>query len=40
MKNITIEFTPFLGIGVGVGSRLDSKVLVILIPFISLEITI
>ena len=40
MKNIKIEFTPFLGIGIGVGSRLDNKVLVILIPFISLEITI
>tara|TARA_R110002167_G_scaffold108913_2_gene277934 strand:- start:349 stop:471 length:123 start_codon:yes stop_codon:yes gene_type:complete len=40
MNRIKIEFTPFLGIGIGVGSRLDSKVLVILIPFISLEITI
>jgi len=38
MKNITIEFTPFLGIGIGVGSRLDSKIIVILIPFISIEI--
>jgi len=40
MNRINIEFTPFLGIGIGVGSRLHNKVLVILIPFISLEITI
>jgi len=38
MKNITVEFTPFLGIGIGVGSRLNNKVIVILFPFISLEI--
>ena len=40
MNRIHIEFTPFLGIGIGVGSRLDDKMIVILIPFISLEITI
>lgn len=40
MNRIKIEFTPFLGIGIGVGSKLNNKVLVILIPFISLEITI
>tara|TARA_R110000787_G_scaffold70721_3_gene157296 strand:- start:2720 stop:2845 length:126 start_codon:yes stop_codon:yes gene_type:complete len=38
MKNIIIEFTPFLGIGIGVSSRLNDKIIVILIPFISLEI--
>jgi hypothetical protein len=40
MKNIKIEFTPFLGIGIGVINKIDYKMVVILIPFISLEITI
>jgi len=40
MNRIHIEFTPFLGIGIGVVSRIDYKIIVILIPFISLEITI
>ena len=38
MKNITIEFTPFLGIGIGVSSILNNKIVVILLPFISIEI--
>jgi len=41
MKRTRIEFTPFLGIGIGVSSNfIGSKILVILIPFISIEITI
>tara|TARA_R100000234_G_scaffold112850_1_gene86835 strand:- start:277 stop:399 length:123 start_codon:yes stop_codon:yes gene_type:complete len=40
MNRIRIELTPFLGIGVGVGSNLGNKIFIILIPFISIEITI
>ena len=41
MKRFNIEFTPFLGIGIGVSSNfIGGKILVMLIPYISIEITI
>tara|TARA_R100001198_G_C5136903_1_gene152532 strand:- start:321 stop:440 length:120 start_codon:yes stop_codon:yes gene_type:complete len=38
MKRVNIEFTPFLGIGIGV-SWMDN-LFIILLPFISIEIKI
>ena len=38
MKRFNIEFTPFLGIGIGVVWM--DRLVVILVPFISIEIKI